>query len=264
MRVKLDGIAETLLITLYTRAIDAKSDKPILNDQKSLAIMQQIDYDFDKFKNAKGSFYGTMSRIAVMDRKVKEFISKNPRCQIISIGCGLDTRFERVDNGLITWVNVDFPEVMEIRKAFFEENSRVTDIGCSALDPAWTQQVNSTGEPLLIVSEGVLMYLTEAEVKRLLGILTDHFAEFTAHLDLCSTAMIQEGEHHDTVKFMNADFNFGVTDGHEIVDLNPKLKQVELINFTDEMKRFKIGLMRLCLPFIKKYNNRLGIYEYHR
>lgn len=128
MKITLHGVAETLLITLYIRAKDAMAKHPILNDQKSLAIVEQIEYDLDKFDNSEASFYATLARIRVMDREIKKFIRENPNSQILSIGCGLDTRFERVDNGQIRWYNLDLPEVMEIRKLFFEEHERVTNI----------------------------------------------------------------------------------------------------------------------------------------
>ena len=98
MKINLNNISETMLITLYMRATDAKSLKPILNDKKSLEILSQIDYDFSKFKNAWTSYYGVLSRAKVMDNEVRKFMEKYPDCVIVSIGCGLDTRFDRVKN----------------------------------------------------------------------------------------------------------------------------------------------------------------------
>lgn len=126
MKLKLDGVAETLFITLYIRAKDAMSDKPILNDKLSLEIMKKIDYDFDKFNSSKGSYFGTLARIRVMDREAKKFIEEHPNCTVVSVGCGLDTRFERIDNGKIKWYNLDFPEeevkqFLEILTDSFEE-----------------------------------------------------------------------------------------------------------------------------------------------
>lgn len=262
MKIKMDGVAETLLITLYIRAKDAMDKNPILNDQKSLEIMKQIEYDFEKFKKSKASYYGTLARICTMDKEVKKFIAENPRCNIISVGCGLDTRFERIDNGQIRWYNLDFPEVIELRSMFFEEHERVVNIAKSALDKTWTQEVDINNKPVLIISEGVLMYLKEEEIKTFLNILTDSFDKFVAQFDLLYKTMVNRGEQHDTVKYMTADFNFGVTDGHEIVDLNPKLTQVDLIDFTDEMSKFNLGMLRLFLPMIRKFNNRLGVYQY--
>lgn len=117
-------------------------------------------------------------------------------------------------------------------------------------------------EPFLIVSEGVLMYLKEDDIKTFLNILTTSFSDFTAHFDLTYKGLVGKGKTHDTVRHMKAEFEFGVTDGHEIVDINRKLKQIGLINFTDELSKFKLGASRLFLPIIRKFNNRLGIYEY--
>ncbi|HGA0035359.1 TPA: class I SAM-dependent methyltransferase [Streptococcus agalactiae] len=262
MKITLHSVAETLLITLYIRAKDAMAKHPILNDQKSLAIVEQIEYDFDKFDNSEASFYATLARIRVMDREIKKFIRENPNSHILSIGCGLDTRFERVDNGQIRWYNLDLPEVMEIRKLFFEEHERVTNIAKSALDETWTREVNPQNAPFLIVSEGVLMFLKEDVVETFLHILTNSFSQFMAQFDLCQKEMINKGKQHDTVKYMDTEFQFGITDGHEIVDLDPKLKQINLINFTDEMSKFELGTLRSLLPTIRKFNNCLGVYEY--
>ena len=79
MKINLNNISETMLITLYMRATDAKSLKPILNDKKSLEILSQIDYDFSKFKNAWTSYYGVLSRAKVMDNEVRKFYGKISR-----------------------------------------------------------------------------------------------------------------------------------------------------------------------------------------
>ena len=107
MKIKLDGVAETLLITLNARAKDYENPKSVLHDKKSFEIASQLDYDFKKFATAWASYYGILARAYIMDEEVKKFIEKYPDCVIVSIGCGLDTRFERVDNGRITWYNLD-------------------------------------------------------------------------------------------------------------------------------------------------------------
>ena len=184
MGIKLDNVSETMLITLYMRATDAKSEKPILNDKKSKEIISQINYDFSKFKHAWASYYGVLSRAKMMDNEVKKFMKKYPDCVIVSIGCGLDTRFLRIDNGKIRWYNLDLPEVIEKRKLFFEPNERVTDIAKSAFDSTWTKDIKLEGKKLLIISEGVLMYFEEQKIKQFLEILTDNFDSFEAQFDL--------------------------------------------------------------------------------
>ncbi len=264
MKINLNNISETMLITLYMRATDAKSLKPILNDKKSIEILSQIDYDFSKFKKAWTSYYGVLSRAKVMDNEVRKFIEKYPDCVIVSIGCGLDTRFLRIDNGKIRWYNLDLPEVIEKRKLFFEPNERVTNIPKSAFDSAWTNEIKLNGKKLLIISEGVLMYFEEQKIKQFLEILTNNFNSFEAHFDLIYKGTVKLNDKHDALKNMKAKFIWGVKDGSEIIKLNPKLKQIGLINFTDEMKHHLPGWKKLFIPLLYIVNNRLGIYTYEK
>lgn len=143
-----------------------------------------------------------------------------------------------------------------------EEHPRVQDIPKSALDPSWTQAVKTNGQPLLIISEGMLTYLHENEVAQFLEILTHGFDSFEAHFDLLYKRLVNKARIHDTVKETGAQFNWGVTDGSEVVHLCPSLKQTELINFTDEMRRLLQGVKKLLIPIMYLTNNRLGIYTY--
>ena len=235
MKVKLDGVMETLLITLDVRARDYKEQNSILKDKKSYEITQQIDYDFSKFQSEKKNYYGVIARAKLMDDQIRKFIAKYPTCHIVSIGSGLDTRFDRIDNGKIHWYDVDFPDVIELRSKFFEPNDRVKMIPKSLLDESWVKEVDTKGEKLLIISEGVLMYLSPEDVKKFLYILTDNFDGFEAQKR-----------------------------GDEIVALNPKLKQIGYINFTDEMKKYMNGIFKIFIPMVYHYNNRLCIYTYDK
>ena len=264
MGIKLDNVSETMLVTLYARAKDANSKNPILNDKKSFEIFSQLDYDFSKFEKAWASYYGILSRAKVMDNQVRKFMEKYPDCVIVSIGSGLDTRFLRVDNGKIRWYNLDLPEVIEERKLFFEPNERVTDIPKSAFDSNWTKEIKLNGKKLLIISEGVLMYFEEKQIKEFLEMLTDSFDSFEAQFDLLYKGTVKATKHHDVLKNMDATFKWGVKDGSEVVKLNPKLKQTGLINFTDEMKLHLLGWKKLLIPLFYIVNNRLGIYTFEK
>lgn len=262
MSIKLSGVMETLLITLYIRAKDALSSNPVINDTKAAEIVKKIDYDFEKFDSGVMSYYGVLARVKIMDEQAKKFISKHPDCVIVSVGCGLDTRFSRVDNGKIQWYNLDFPEVIKQRELFFEAHDRVKDIAKSALDPTWPKDVKTDGKKLLIISEGMLMYLEESDVRQFLQILTDGFDSFEAQLDLLYKGLVNKSGVHDTVKKTNAQFNWGVKDGSEVVKLCPSIQQIGLINFTDALKHLLPGAKKLLTPIMYITNNRLGIYTY--
>ena len=265
MKIKLDGVAETLLITLNARAKDYENPKSVLHDKKSFEIASQLDYDFKKFNTAWASYYGILARAYIMDEEVKKFIERYPDCVIVSIGCGFDTRFERVDNGKITWYNLDLPEVMESRKLLFKENNRVKNISKSVFESDWTKEVITDGKELLIISEGVLMFFTEDEVKKVLEILVNNFEKFELHLDLLYKGTIRMTAKHDTLKKMNnVKFKWGVKDGSEVVKLEPKLKQIGLINFTKKMAKILPLSKKIFIPIFWLMNNRLGMYTYNK
>ncbi|MGE4214387.1 MAG: class I SAM-dependent methyltransferase [Anaerotignaceae bacterium] len=96
------------------------SNNPVINDKKAAEMVEKIDYDFSKF-DSPWSYYGVLARAKTMDKQAKKFIIKNPDCVIVSVGCGLDTRFSRIDNGKIHWYNLDFHEVIKQRELFFEK-----------------------------------------------------------------------------------------------------------------------------------------------
>ena len=121
MDTKFKNVSETLLITLNARGKDADSPNSVLNDKKSAEIMSRIDYDFSKFDKGWMSYYGILARAKTMDQEIKKFMDKYPDCVVVSIGAGLDTRFSRIDNGKITWYNLDLPEVIDKRIAIYQK-----------------------------------------------------------------------------------------------------------------------------------------------
>ena len=125
---------------------------------------------------------GVIARTIVFDELVKDFINKNPDCTVVNIACGLDTRFYRMDNGRITWYNVDLPETIEVRDAIYHESGRVSTIGISATNPDWADKVTKRGKMLFII-EGLSMYLTSDENAQMLSIIKDKFDNATVLME---------------------------------------------------------------------------------
>ena len=115
----LDGVAETLLITLYIRALESQRPDALIKDDKAVALVTQIGYDFSRFKQIRMDEDDKVSivlRNREFDRQVRDFLSRHSDAVVVHIGCGLDSRFERVDNGRVEWYDLDLPEVIELRQ----------------------------------------------------------------------------------------------------------------------------------------------------
>ena len=179
----LSDISETLLIPLYSRASETQSTNPLIIDKKALEITQTLNAIFATSPSplhqqlAKGKVRRLSNKKLIaflslrtrrFDRYCQEFLHRFPHAMIVELGCGLSSRFSRVDNGMITWYDLDLPEVIAIRKQFFEQTVRNRMISSSVLDFSWMDQLVPNPEHILFIAEGLLMYLYEDQVKSLI------------------------------------------------------------------------------------------------
>jgi O-methyltransferase involved in polyketide biosynthesis len=176
----LSGVAETLLITLYIRAMESQRPDALIKDEKAEALASQMDPDFMQKKMAKIEDYSQVATILLsreFDHHTRDFLTRHPEAVVVHIGCGLDTRFERVDNGRVEWYDLDLPEVIALRRKFIGgDGDRYHLLVCSMIEDAWLDTLRAFHQrPFLFLAEGVLMYFEEAQIKWLVLTLHDHF-----------------------------------------------------------------------------------------
>lgn len=141
--------------------------KSITLYKRALAIINNLDYDFGNFEHSLNSFYqlSQVFRAKHFDDAIRKFIEKNPLATIINLGAGLDSSFERVDNGLIKWFDIDVPEVIELRKIFIPETERNHYISKSIFDKSWYSEIRNLTGSILFIACGVIPYLKKSMVK---------------------------------------------------------------------------------------------------
>lgn len=177
-KLDIGDIASTSLVTLYCRAIESQKEDPIINDPKAVEIKNRLDKIFSDSDNrlerslALGKINKNLSvHIAVRakryDEYAEEFLKRAPDGVIVNIGCGLDSRFHRIDNGRVAFYDLDLPELIKIKRQFFKESERYRFIASSVLDFRWMELVSSHKGPFMFIAEGVFMYLKGEDVKSL-------------------------------------------------------------------------------------------------
>lgn len=173
VRLDLDPLRETLLLTLYARALDARSPKPILGDTRSADLVDAIDYDFAKLKLKPSLICGTALRAKKLDEAVRAFVADHPGAVVLDLGCGLDTRvFRCAPPAGIDWYDVDFPDVVDLRPRFLPDRS--LRIGADLTEPGWLDPL-PRDRPAMIVAEGLLPFLPGDAFERMTRDLTAHF-----------------------------------------------------------------------------------------
>lgn len=115
------------------------------------------------------------ARTILLDQMVGAFLEEHPDATVVNIACGLDTRVYRLDNGQVRWYNLDLPEVIDIRRRFLNEHGRISMIAKSAMNESWAEEIEDPTGEVLVVIEGLVMYLTEADVKKILFIICSRF-----------------------------------------------------------------------------------------
>ncbi len=176
----LSGVAKTLLITLYIRAIESQRPDALIKDRRAEELVRRLDQESLRKTLALTDDF---SRVAVIlkgcefDRFALDFLARHPDGVVVHIGCGLDSRFERVDNGQVEWFDLDFPDVIELRRKLVGgEGERHHFLACSVLEDTWLEAVSAHRQrPFLFLAEGVFMYFTAAQVKSLVLTLRGRF-----------------------------------------------------------------------------------------
>lgn len=223
--VRWGSVEWTNLVTLYLRAHESRTPHPILGDRSAAEAVDRIDYDFNRIRRSSlpwSNQYLVALRARQLDDWCADFLRRHPDAVVLHLGCGLDGRAFRLTlPPSVLWFDVDQPGVIELRRRLYEDTERYRMIGSSVTVPGWLDQIPA-GRPTLLVAEGLVMYLTESEVRRLLQRVTDRFGCGEMQFDtLTALAPLM------SKLFTRGIIKWGIRDAREIQAWNPRLRLVE-------------------------------------
>ncbi|HVU54163.1 MAG TPA: class I SAM-dependent methyltransferase [Puia sp.] len=226
-KIQLTEEKETLLITLYAKALDYRSGHSILHDKAADEILRNLNIDPAKYQG-----YGheaIVVRARQFDIWVREFLSKNDNAIVLNLGCGLDTRYVRIQPpASVDWYDLDYPEVIELRKEFYSMRPGYHMIASSVTEPGWINDL-PRHRPVMIVAEGLFEYLEEDAVKAVLHRLTEHFPHGSIAFDVMSSFAIRSGQARLKNEF-NAVHKWAVDRVSDVDKLNPGMQRVAAIS----------------------------------
>jgi len=238
-RVMLTPEQETLLITLYAKA---QPDNPLFFDATAQDILSQVEYDFARLRVPYMTVLLICQRAKKLDAVTRDFLHEHPGGVVVQLGCGLDSRFWRVRDGRVEWYDLDMPPVMELRERFFTPSERYHTIAASVTDLKWVDKVAAGGRAVLVVAEGLLMYLDEADVRRLVNRLHETFPGCRLIADVFSRRMARSATSHPSLKQTGATLGWGMDDPRELEEWAPGLRLLEEWYFTDDPDLARLSL----------------------
>ena len=262
--IQLGRVQETALIPLYARALESRRKTPILKDPKAIEIADSIDWDFSRFGQRR-RVIGCCLRTAIFDAYVRDFLNRHPEATVVEIGAGLNTRFERVDNGRVHWFDLDLPDMVELRKTFFRDSERRVTIAASVLDLGWIDTVRRSSGPYLLIAETVFVYLEEAQVKTALRQIASGLPEAAIVLDTVGRRAVDSANQDHAKRKLAARFLWACEDPSLIQDWQIGLQCVEsrtLANLPDCLWPRLSFLLRATLRFFGKFfRKQMKVYQ---
>jgi O-methyltransferase involved in polyketide biosynthesis len=273
-KIKFTKEKETMLMTLSGRAIQSQWQNPILRDPWAEEAMRHIDYDLGKqltgvaswsmWKDIGPTIIAT--RAATFDLLTNRYLADHPDATVLHVGCGMDSRVFRVDPpASVEWFDVDYPDVIDLRRQLFPERGAYHLIGAPLSDLRWLDEV-PRGRPGLFIAEGVLHYLSETEVKALLTAVVAHFPSGQMIFDICNSFIVKRAG--SNVGGTGATYKWGLDDPQDIKQLEPQLELIKEFKPSEQVAFSRFPLWWRVLYRIQEVNptlrrmERMVVYRY--
>lgn len=225
----MNNVNKTLYIPLYGKAFVSRKGI-ILNDKKAEEIWDKEGFELKGKSKSKWLCYYMGMRSAVFDKWLKEKMSQDKNAVIVHIGCGMDSRIERVDAGNHHWYDVDFPDVIAERKLYYKENEFYNMIESDARNNSWIEKLPAN-KSAIIVFEGASMYFKTEELKKLLSALTKHFTSVELLIDFYTNRAAKASKYKNPINDVGVTEVYGL-DEPKLIEDNTGLKFISEFEMT--------------------------------
>ena len=257
-KIKLSGVPETMLQTIYARAKESRG-RGAIHDAKAEEIIEKLDYDFSLADKDTAMRSGVIARTIVLDQLTKSWLGAHPGAVVINIACGLDTRCYRMA-GYAHWYNLDLPETMAVREKLLPESGTISQIAMSAMED-WGSEISEQNMPVLIVIEGLTMYLNEKDVQQIFKVISNRFSQATIFVETMNPMIVKRFKER-SIEGSHAKFTWGIKNGKALAELLPDFRFVEEHSLTEGMAVFApIYKLLDKLPAVRNISNKIIVLE---
>ncbi len=265
--ITLNKEKETLLVPLYGKAMESSKKHPLLTDKKAVEIVNNIDYDFKSLKIPEKTNTMMCMRARLLDIYTENFLKRNEDVVVLHLGCGLDSRCVRINAQKSIWYDLDYEEVIKIRKEFYPQSENYLMIGSSVTNQEWIKTIPTGHAHYLIIAEGLFMYLKENDIKFLLKALKNQIGKYTLIFDAFSQFAARKANNHPSIRKTGAEIAWGIDSASGIEAWHPDYKFIRKIEFTqnevaNNMSFWKKNLYKLAGLFpVARNAQRILVYQ---
>ena len=257
-KITLSGVPETMLQTVYARAKESRT-RGAIHDETAEALVDALDYDFSVADKDTAMRSGVIARTIVLDRLTKAWLAVHPGAVIVNLACGLDTRCYRM-KGYAHWYNLDLPETIAVRQKLLPEQGAISQVAMSAMYD-WGSEIKETGTSVLVIIEGLTMYLSEPDVRRIFALIANRFPHATVFVETMNPMVVRRFK-EKSIEGSRAKFTWGIKDGRALAALLPGFRFVGEHCLTEGMAVF-VPVYKLLhkFPLVRNISNRIVILE---
>ena len=206
----MNNVNKTLYIPLYGKSYVSKKGI-ILSDKKAEQIWEAEGFPLKGKSKSKWLAYYMGMRSKVFDAWVDEKVGATPNAVVLHLGCGMDSRVERVNATNQVWYDVDFPEVIKERKRYYQETENYHMIETDVRDARWLQNLPEE-KTAIVVMEGISMYLSNEELKDVLKEIKNHFKQVNLLMDCYTTFAAKASKYKNPINDVGVTEVYGLDD----------------------------------------------------
>ncbi len=240
-KIQIHGVPETMLQTLYARAAYSQKKNAKFHDDRAVEIVSRMDYDFSLAGKDAMMSKGVIARTLLLDRMA-------------------DTRVYRLNTPpSVRWYNLDLPETIEVRRRFLPENGNITMIAKSAMDESWADEIEEPEGRVLVIIEGLSMYLSEQDVRQMLSIISRRFERAEVIMEVMNPWVVKNVK-EKSIEKTRAKFTWGIKSGKELQHILPEYTWVRDVSLAEGMKTIMpVYYLFGWIPAVKNISNKLVV-----
>ena len=210
----MNNVNKTLYIPLYGKAYVSHKGI-ILNDKKAEEIWNAEGFELKGKSKSKWLAYYMGMRSAVFDKWLLEEMKKDNEAVVLHIGCGMDSRIERVGTNGHLWYDIDFPDVICERKKYYAENDTYHMVEADVREKNWISAIPNA-KHAIIVMEGVSMYFEPQELKVVLEQICTHFETVNLLMDCYTTFAAKASKYKNPINDVGVTLVYGLDEPSEL------------------------------------------------
>ncbi|MGH7532315.1 MAG: class I SAM-dependent methyltransferase [Gemmatimonadales bacterium] len=220
----IEHISDTARWVAYYRAMETDRPDAIFRDPFARRLAgTKGEAIVDSLRNARRTAWAMIVRTAIFDELILDRIQHRGATLVLNLACGLDTRAYRLPlPAELRWIDVDLPGILDYKTSALASESprcRYEAVAADLNDPVARDdlftRIGAADPRVLVVTEGLLVYLTPEQVLGLARALHDRPSFHWWLIDLASPRLLKllKRSWGAQLDQGNAPFKFGPAEG---------------------------------------------------